>query len=62
MGKTWSRNPHDENYRGDIKRQRKANKAERKDRRRAERQLDENMEKDEDDVCGNDNRTSDHRY
>ena len=50
MGKTWSRNPHDENYRGDMKKHRKANRDERKARRKAERQLDENMERDEDDV------------
>lgn len=49
MGKTWSRNPHDENYRGDMKKHRKANRDERKARRKAERQLDQNMERDEED-------------
>ncbi len=62
MGKTWTRNPNDENYSGDMKNQRKANKAQRRDRRRAEQQLDANLEMDEDDVRNTDIFASADRY
>ena len=61
MGKTWTRNPNEENYRGDVKRNRKANKAQRQERRKAERMLDENMEREEEDGVHTE-RTPDHRY
>jgi len=59
MGKTWTRNPNDDNYRRDVKSQRKANKQDRKARRKAELVLDKNMERDDDgydDVAVNHNR------
>lgn len=47
MGKTFTRNPNDENYRGNMRGVRKANKANRQDRHRQDQVMEGHMEPDD---------------